>query len=66
MFCSFGEVFLHGLGVEHVRIFVGTRLHFRLDENPLGMELRLLGFDDGCCRLVLGLHTHMEKLIILI
>jgi hypothetical protein len=66
MFCSFGQVFSHGLGVGHVKIFVGTNLHFRLNENPLGMELGLHGFDDGIFGLVLGLHTHMEQLIILI
>jgi hypothetical protein len=29
----------NGLGVGHVGIFVGTSLHFRLGENPLGLEL---------------------------
>jgi hypothetical protein len=35
MFCSFGQVFSHGLGVGHVRIFVGTSLHFVSVKMPL-------------------------------
>jgi len=66
MFCSFRQVLSHGLGVEHVRIFVDTRFHFRLGENALRMKLGLHGIDDGICGLLLGFHTHMEELNILI
>jgi hypothetical protein len=52
MFCSFRQVFSHGLGVGHVRISVGTSLHFRFSENALGMMLGLHGLDDGLCGLV--------------
>ena len=65
-FCSFRKVFSHRLGVMHVRIFVGTILHFCFNENTLGMKLGLHGLDDGLCGLVLGFHTHMEELNILI
>jgi hypothetical protein len=58
MFCSFGQVFSHGLGVGNVRIFVGTPLHFHFIEDTLGMKMGLHGFDDGLCGLVMGLHTH--------
>jgi hypothetical protein len=41
-----------GLGVGHVRIFVGTRLHFHFGENTLGFVLGLHGFGDGIFGLV--------------
>jgi hypothetical protein len=63
MFCSFGQVFSHGLGVRHVGIFVGTSFALSFGENPLGLKLGLHGFGDGLCGLVLGLHTHIEGLI---
>ena len=65
MFCSFGQVFSYDHGVGHMGIIVGTMLHFCFEQNALGMKLGLHGLDDGLCGLVLGLHTHMEQLIIL-
>jgi hypothetical protein len=61
MFCSFGQVFSHGLGVRHVGIFVGTRLALSFGENPL--VFWAWGLGDGLCGFVLGLHTHIEGLI---
>jgi hypothetical protein len=50
----------------HVGIFVGTRLHFRFNENALGFVLGLHGLGDGLCGLVLECHTHKKELNILI
>jgi hypothetical protein len=59
VFVASGGIPTSGLGVRHVGIFVGTRLHFRFSENALGswgfMGL-LMGFG-----LVLGFHTHKEE-----
>jgi hypothetical protein len=60
MFCNFGQVFSHGLSVVHVRIFVGTSLHFFFNENALGMKLGLYGFDDGLCGLCYRPYTHLQ------
>jgi hypothetical protein len=36
-----------GHGARHVRIFVGTRVHFRFSESALGMRLGRHGKVDG-------------------
>ena len=51
------------LGVGNVGIVMGTTSNFLFGENPLVFEWGLHGFDDGICGLVLGLHTHKERLI---
>jgi hypothetical protein len=61
VFVASGGIPTSGLGVGHVGIFVGTRLHFRFGENALGFVLGFHGFDDGRCGLGLGLHTHKDE-----
>ena len=59
-FVASGGIPTSGLGVMDVGIVIGTRLHFHLSENTLGMKLGLHGLDDGICGFVLGLHTHKK------
>jgi hypothetical protein len=63
IFVALGRCSHMTLGVVHVGIVVDATSHFRVEENPLGFEWGLHGFDDGICGLLLVLYTLKENLI---
>jgi hypothetical protein len=62
IFVASGGIPTRGQGARHARIFFGTSLAFRFNENDLETRPGPHGQVDGLCGFVKGFHTHKRKI----